>query len=184
MREKWLIGGEVAWFTFSGFTRGTVLVALADGLFAGIVLGLLGVPLAAPLAVLVFISAFIPLVGGPAAMVVAMVVALATKGTVIAIIVGICIALIGQFEAHVLQPLIMGRQVSLHPVAVALSVTAGTIVAGILGAVVIIPIVAVVWAVYVRLRSVDPPMSPDEMAGVKAAAIVGRRHRWKRQPEP
>lgn len=174
VREKWVIGGEVAWYTFSGFARGTVLVALADGFLAAVILTVLGVPLAAPLAVLVFIGAFIPLVGAPAAMVIAMIVALATKGPIIAIIVGIGIALIGQFEGHVLTPLIMGKQVSLHPVAVALSVTSGTLVAGILGAVIIIPIVAVVWAVYAKLRNLDPPMSTDEMSAIKEKMMATR----------
>lgn len=176
VREKWVVGGEVAWYTFSGFARGTVLVALADGILAAIILTVLGVPLAAPLAVLVFIGAFIPLVGAPAAMVIAMIAALATQGPLIAIVVGIGIALIGQFEGHVLTPLIMGKQVSLHPVVVALSVTSGTLVAGILGAVIIIPIVAVIWAVYAKLRNVDPPMSTDEMSAIKAKVIAARDH--------
>ena len=77
-------------------------------------------------------------------MVVAMVVALAANGPVDAILVGVAIAAIGQLEGHVLQPLVMGKQVSLHPVVVALSVTAGTLVAGILGAVIAVPLVAVV----------------------------------------
>lgn len=174
VREKWVIGGDVAWYTFSGFARGTVLVALADGILAAIFLTVLGVPLAAPLAVLVFIGAFIPLIGAPAAMVVAMIVALATQGPIIAIVVGIGIALIGQLEGHVLQPLIMGKQVSLHPVAVALSVTSGTLVAGILGAVIIMPIVAVIWAVYAKLRNLDPPMSTDEMSAIKARVMAAR----------
>ena len=176
IRETWVIGGEVAWYTFSGFARGTVLVALADGILAAIILTALQVPLAAPLAVLVFIGAFIPLIGAPAAMVVAMIVALATQGPLIAIVVGIGIALIGQFEGHVLTPLIMGKQVSLHPVAVALSVTSGTLVAGILGAVIIMPIVAVMWAVYAKLRHLDPPMTTDEMSAIKTKVIAAREH--------
>lgn len=157
IREPWHTGGDVAWYTFSGYTRGTFIVAAADGILAIIILLLLGVPLAAPLAVLVFIGAFIPLIGAPLAMVVAMVVALAANGPLNAVLVGLGIALIGQFEGHVLTPLVMGRQVSLHPVVVALSVTAGTLVAGILGAVIAVPLVAVAWSVFSRLRHVDPP---------------------------
>lgn len=157
VRRSWRVGGDAAWYTFSGYTRGTVIIAAADGVLALIVLLLLGVPLAAPLAVLVFIGAFIPLVGAPAAMVIAMIVALAANGILNAIFVGVAIALIGQFEGHVLQPLVMGKQVALHPVVVALSVTAGTLVAGILGAVIAVPIVSVAWAVFSRLRNVDPP---------------------------
>ena len=156
-RESWYLGGGAAWYTFSGYTRGTFLVAGADGILAVIILLVLGVPLAAPLAVLVFIGAFIPLVGAPAAMVVAMVVALAANGIWNAVIVGIGIALIGQFEGHVLTPLVMGKQVSLHPVVVALVVTSGTLLAGILGAVIAVPIAAVAWSVFSLLRTVDPP---------------------------
>ncbi|WP_156251057.1 AI-2E family transporter [Pseudactinotalea terrae] len=176
VREKWVMGGEIAWYTFSGFARGTVLVALADGALAAIILSVLQVPLAAPLAVLVFIGAFIPLIGAPAAMVVAMIVALATQGPLIAVVVGIGIALIGQFEGHVLTPLIMGKQVRLHPVAVALSVTSGTLVAGVLGAVIVVPIVAVIWAVYAKLRNIDPPMTTDEMSAIKQKVITAREH--------
>ena len=156
-RESWFVGGGAAWYTFSGYTRGTFLVAGADGILAVIILLLLDVPLAAPLAVLVFIGAFIPLIGAPAAMVIAMVVALAANGIWNAVIVGIGIALIGQFEGHVLTPLVMGKQVSLHPVVVALVVTSGTLLAGILGAVIAVPLVAVAWSVFSLLRTVDPP---------------------------
>lgn len=171
-RDTWLVGGDAAWYTFSGYTRGTVIVAAADGVLALIVLLVLGVPLAAPLAVLVFIGAFIPLIGAPAAMVVAMIVALAANGILSAVLVGVAIALIGQFEGHVLTPLVMGKQVALHPVVVALSVTTGTLVFGILGAVIAVPIVSVAWAVFSRLRSVDPPTDfdhePEEVAAEDA----------------
>lgn len=163
MREPWHAGGGVAWYTFSGYTRGTVIIAAADGVLAVIALLILGVPLAAPLAVLVFIGAFIPLIGAPLAMVIAMIVALAANGVVNAILVGVVIALIGQFEGHILQPLVMGKQVSLHPVVVALSVTGGTLVAGILGAVIAVPLIAVAWAVFARLRHVDPPTDLDDL---------------------
>ena len=156
-RESWFLGGGAAWYTFSGYTRGTFIVAASDALLAMIILLILGVPLAAPLAVLVFIGAFIPLVGAPLAMVIAMVVALAANGFVNAVLVGAGIALIGQFEGHVLQPIVMGRQVSLHPVVIALGVTAGTLVAGILGAVIAVPLIGVAWSVFSLLRRKDPP---------------------------
>lgn len=163
-REDWEEAGGIGWYTFSGYARGTVIIAVTDAIFAAIILIIVGVPLAAPLAVLVFIGAFIPLIGAPLAMVVAMVVALAANGFVKAIIVGIGIALVGQFEGHVLQPLIMGKQVSLHPVVVALGVTAGTLVGGILGAVISVPLIAVAWAVFSKLRHQDPPMGAEETA--------------------
>lgn len=172
-REAWFVGGGAAWYTFSGYTRGTFLVAGADGVMAIIALLILGVPLAAPLAVLVFIGAFIPLIGAPLAMVIAMVVALAANGIWNAVFVGVAIALIGQFEGHVLQPLVMGKQVSLHPVVVALVVTAGTLIAGILGAVIAVPLVAVAWSVFALLRTVDPPtdFSEQDREDVVADAV-------------
>ncbi|WP_454043710.1 AI-2E family transporter [Cellulosimicrobium sp. Marseille-Q8652] len=169
-RDSWKIAGGAGWYTFSGYARGTVLIALADGVLAFILLAILGVPLAAPLAVLVFIGAFIPIIGAPLAMIIAAVVALAADGFVTALIVTVGIALIGQFEGHILQPLIMGAQVSLHPVVVALAVTGGTLLAGILGAVVSVPLVAVAWAVFSKLRHKDPPME-DEIPTAKEIAL-------------
>ena len=146
------------WYTFSGYARGTMIVATSDSIMAFILLLIVGVPLAAPLAVLVFVGAFVPLIGAPAAMVVAAVVALATGGFVKALIVTVGVALIGQIEGHILQPLVMGKQVSLHPVVVALGVTAGTFLGGLFGAIIAIPLLAVVWAVFDQLRNADPPL--------------------------
>ena len=160
-RENVHRAASSGWYTFSGYARGTVIIATADGILAFILLAIVGVPLAAPLAVLVFIGAFIPLIGAPLAMIIAAVVALAAGGFVDALIVTIGIALIGQIEGHLLQPLVMGRQVSLHPVVVALGVTAGTFLAGLLGAIIAIPIIAVIWAVYSALHEPDPPIEGE-----------------------
>ena len=139
-----------------------MFIALTDGFLAFILLLLLHVPLAAPLAVLVVIGAFIPLIGAPLAMVIAAIVALAANGFWSAVFVTIGIAGIGQLEGHIFQPFIMGRQVRLHPVVIALSVTAGTLTAGILGAVIAVPLVAVCWAIFSRLRTLDPPMEEED----------------------
>lgn len=154
-RTPWQSGGEAAWGAFSGYTAGTVIIALIDAALAFALLLALGVPLAAPLSVVVFVGALVPLVGAPAAMVLAMIVALVSDGLLNAALVGVGIALIGQLEGHVLEPLIMGRAVRLHPVVVALAVTVGALVAGILGAVLAVPVVATAWAVFTRLR--EPP---------------------------
>lgn len=146
------------WYTFSGYARGIMMVAFTNGIFAFIYLTILGIPLAAPLGVLVFIGSFIPLIGAPTAMGIAMIVALAAEGVWMMIAVGIGIALIGQFEGHVLQPLIMGSQVSLHPVVVGVGVAAGTLLAGLFGAVISIPLIASIWAIYQQLHEEDPPL--------------------------
>jgi len=170
-RERTHAAATAGWYTFSGYARGTMIVALADGVMAFILLSIVGVPLAAPLSVLVFIGAFVPLIGAPAAMIIAAVVALAANGFVDAIIVTIGVALIGQIEGHILEPLVMGKQVSLHPVVVALGVTAGTFLGGLLGAIIAIPVIAVTWAVYSAIRTVEPPM--EEMPTVPARDGVG-----------
>lgn len=145
------------WVAFSGYARGTIIIALINGVLAFLLLLVLGVPLAAPLAVLVVIGTFIPLFGAPAAMIVATIVAFAANGPIIALVVLLGIALIGQLEGDLFQPLIMGKQVSLHPLVIALGVAAGTYLAGLLGAIISIPILSVIWAVYKVLRRQDPP---------------------------
>lgn len=171
-RQTWHTAGGVGWYTFSGFARGTVIIAFCNAVLAGIILAILQVPLVAPLAVLVFIGTFIPLFGAPAAMLIAMVVAFAAEGPLVAAFVGIGIALVGQLEGHVLQPLIMGKQVSLHPVIVGLVVTGGTLIAGILGAVVALPLVAVAWAIFAKLRTLDPPTDPDDLEDFDPSEIT------------
>jgi len=158
LRERVHRAAGAGWYTFAGYARGTVILALTDAVMAGIFLQVVGVPLAAPLAVLVFIGAFVPIIGAPAAMLVAMVVALASKGFIAMVVVGLGVAGIGQIEGHILQPLIMGRQVSLHPVVVGLAVAVGTFSVGLLGAVVAVPLVSVAWSVYSELHTKDAPV--------------------------
>ncbi len=152
VRRRWDKAARAGWKTFAGYTRGIVLVAASNGILVAIALSILRVPLALPLALLVFFMTFIPLIGAPIALAFATVVALAARGPLIALIVLILIVVIGQIEGHVLQPLIMSRAVSLHPIVVAISVAAGAVLAGVVGAVVAVPIVAVCWSVFMSLR--------------------------------
>jgi predicted PurR-regulated permease PerM len=118
-------------------------VAFVDAVGIGIGLAVLRVPLALPLAALVFLGAFIPVIGATLSGTVAVLVALVTQGPVIALIVlGVVIG-VQQLEGHVLQPLIMGRAVALHPLAVILAIATGVVVAGIVGALVAVPLLAV-----------------------------------------
>jgi len=169
-RDGWRRAFSAGFTTFSGYARGAVLVALCDGVLAAILLFAMRIPVAAPLAVLVFIGALIPMVGAPAAMVVAGVVALITRGPIAALVVILGVALIGQIEGHVLQPFIMGKQVKLHPVVVALSVAIGAIVAGIFGAILAVPVVAVGWSIYKALRPARPSSGSDDGTVVATAA--------------
>ncbi len=170
MRDRAQAAASVGWNTFSGYTRGTLIVAGTNACLAFILMVIVRVPLAAPLAVLVFIGSFIPLIGAPTAMVIATIVALAALGPWHAVVICLGIALIGQFEGHVLQPLVMGHQVSLHPVVVAVAVIGGTLTAGIFGAVIAVPLVSVAWAVFARLRppveALDggDPAGPDDVS--------------------
>lgn len=157
-RATWNHAAQAGWTTFSGYGRGTIIIAFLDGVLAWIFLEIVGVPLAPALAVLVMIGALIPMVGAPAAMVLAMIVALATEGVMKAAIVGVGIALIGQLEGHIFQPLIMGKQVALSPVVVGIGVMSGTLLAGLLGAIIAIPIIAVIWSVFSSLYHRDPPI--------------------------
>lgn len=128
-----------------GYVRGTAIVALVDAVLIGIGLAIVGVPLAVPLAVIVFIGGFIPIVGATVAGILAAAVTLVTTGPVEALIViGIVIA-VNQIEGNLLQPVVMGRTLSLHPLIVLLSLTIGTIVGNIFGAILAVPYTAMAW---------------------------------------
>lgn len=169
-RDPWDRGGRAAWRTFAGYTRGIIIVAATNAVLVGIALYVLGVPLALPLTLLEFFAAFIPLVGSPVALGVATVVALATKGPVVAIIVLALIVVIGQLEGHVLHPLVLSWAVRLHPVVVAVSVIAGSILAGVTGAVVAVPMVSVAWSVITELRARPEPEPSGRSPGHRSAS--------------
>ncbi|WP_208030188.1 AI-2E family transporter [Streptomyces cyanogenus] len=155
-RAVWDRAGRAAWRTFSGYTRGIIIVAATNAVLVGVGLLVLRVPLALPLTLLEFFAAFVPLVGSPVALGVATIVALAGRGPLTAAGVLVLIVVIGQLEGHVLHPLVMSWAVRLHPLVVAVSVIAGSIVAGVIGAVVAVPLVSVAWAVLSALRAVPP----------------------------
>ncbi|MFJ4681795.1 AI-2E family transporter [Streptomyces sp. NPDC088789] len=164
-RGRTAVAGRAAWRAFTGYTHGVLLVATVNAVLVGLALTLLGVPLALPLALLEFFAAFIPLIGSPIALAVAVVIALASKGLLVAGIVVVLIVVIGQIEGHLLHPLVMSWAVRLHPVVVALSVVGGAIAAGVLGAVVAVPLVAVVWSMRQALRAPDADSGADRPDG-------------------
>ncbi|GAA3054589.1 AI-2E family transporter [Streptomyces glomeratus] len=145
--------GPRAWSTLTAYVRGTVIVALIDAIFIGLGIYFLNVPMAVPLAVFIFLFSFIPLVGAVASGALAVVVALVTQGVFTAIMTLVVVLAVQQIEGHILQPFILGRAVRVHPLAVVLSVTAGGMIAGIGGAVVAVPLVAVTNTVVGYLRS-------------------------------
>ncbi|MCB5167708.1 AI-2E family transporter [Streptomyces bambusae] len=169
VRTRWDLAGRAAWRTFTGYTHGIVLVAAVNAVLVGVALSLLGVPLAVPLALLEFFAAFVPLIGSPVALAVAAVVALAAEGPLTAAVVVALIVVIGQIEGHLLHPLVMSWAVRLHPLVVAVSVLAGTTAAGIVGAVVAVPLVSVVWSVHLALREARRAALPEGAGGGPAA---------------
>ena len=152
-----------AWRTLISYVRATAAVAMIDAVGIGVGLAILGVPLVIPLAALVFLGAFIPIIGSFLAGSVAVLVALVSKGPITALIALAVVVLVMQLEGHVLQPLLLGRAVRVHPLAVVLSIAAGLLIGGIFGALIAVPLVA--------------------CANV-AGTYLSRRHDGRRPPEP
>lgn len=143
---------ERSWTTLSGYVKATVSVAAVDAIGIGVVLLLVQVPLAFPLAALVFLTAFIPIIGAVASGLIATLVALVAVGPGGALIVLAGVILVQQLEAHILQPVLMGRAVKIHPLGVVLALAAGAILAGIFGALLAVPIAAVINTAIKSLR--------------------------------
>ena len=148
--------GHAAWLAVVYYMRGTVAVAAIHAVVVGVVLSVMSVPLAFPLAVLVFLAAFVPLVGLLVAGALAILVTLAANGWVDAVILLGILIIEDQLEAHLLQPQVVGRVIRLHPLAVILALAVGGVLAGIAGAVVAVPIVAVITRAVPELRRREP----------------------------
>lgn len=147
-----------------GYVRGTAIVALVDTVAIGAALLIMQVPLAIPLAIIVFIGAFVPLVGATVAGILAALVALVANGPVVALIVVAVVIVVNQLEGDLLQPIVMGKSLQLHALVILMALTAGTILAGIIGAVLSVPIAAVAWAILQVWTAEDPdlkPLNPD-----------------------
>jgi predicted PurR-regulated permease PerM len=153
--------GHAAWHALTGYVRGTTAVAAIHAIFIGLALWLLGVPLLVPLIVLVFIAGFIPLIGILVVGALAILITLGTKGWLAAVILLAVFVVENQIESHLLQPLVVGRAVRLHPLAIILALAVGGIIAGIPGAIVAIPFVAVITYSWPLLRGGGPGSPPD-----------------------
>jgi predicted PurR-regulated permease PerM len=146
-RERVAGAGERAWRTLISYVHATLAVALVDAVGIGVGAAILGVPLALPLGVIVFLGSFIPIVGATLTGLIAVLVALVAKGPVTALILLGIVLLVQQVEGHVLQPLLLGRAVKVHPLAIVFGIATGTLLAGIIGALLAVPIVAVISTV-------------------------------------
>ncbi len=175
-RERVDSSGRVAWVSLTHFVRATVLVALTDALGVMLVAGLIGVPFVLAIGVLVFLGAFIPMIGATIAGTVAILVALVAQGPFAALLMLIGVVVVQQFEGHVLQPFLMGRFVKLHPLGVILALGAGVLVAGIAGALVAVPAAAALNAVVLHLAGFsnlgdDPQENPDDQLGADRPSV-------------
>jgi putative heme transporter len=149
-----------------GYIRGTSIVALADAVGIGIGLAIIGVPLVLPLAILTFFGGFFPLVGATVAGAFAVLVALVTLGVVEALMVLGVVLLVQQMESNLLEPLVLSRAIRIHPIGVLAVLTAGGLIAGIVGAFLAVPVAAVVVAIGNELRKRDliGPNAPHKKA--------------------
>lgn len=167
-RERVDASGRVAWVSLTQFVRATVLVALADAIGIMVVAAVLGVPFVVAIGVLVFLGAFVPMIGATVAGTVAILVALVDQGPWTAVLMLGGVILVQQIEGHILQPFLMGRFVSLHPLGVIVAIGCGVLVAGIAGALIAVPLAAAGNAVaqhlasYTEIGEDDPDDALDE----------------------
>jgi putative heme transporter len=158
------LGGR-SWDTLGSYFRGQLLVALVDAIGIGIGLVLLGVPLALPLAVLVFFGGLFPIVGAVVTGSLAVLVALADQGLVVGLIVLGLVLAVQQLESNVLEPVILGRAIHLHPLVILVTITTGAVVFGILGAFLAVPVAAVIAEIVEDVRGEDPDEDDADEAG-------------------
>lgn len=159
--RRFRLMGERAIGVLGGYVRGTTLVALVDALFIGVGLWIIGVPLAFPLAVVVFITAYIPIVGATLAGIVSALVTLVTNGPVAALIVIGIVVVVNQLEGNLLAPIVLGKSLQLHELVVLLALTVGTVLGGIVGTLLSVPFAAVAWAL-VKAWHEPLPDTPEQ----------------------
>ncbi len=162
--------GKVAWRSLTQFVRATVIIALADAIGIMIVAFLLKVPFATAIGVLVFLGAFIPMVGATISGSVAVLVALVAHGPIVALLMFGGVILVQQIEAHVLQPFLTGRFVALHPLGVIVAIGMGVLLGGVAGALLAVPFAAALNAVAQYLANYTAVGDAPEEAGTPDSA--------------
>ena len=161
-RQRVDLAGSAAWQALVYYVRGTITVAAIHAVVIGFSLWVLGVPLLVPLVILVFLAAFVPLIGILVAGALAVAVTLGTQGWIAAVVLVVIFILENQLESHLLQPLVVGRMVKLHPLAIILVLAVGGIVAGIPGAIVAVPTAAALVRAAPYLRGTQPAVRSRE----------------------
>ena len=163
-RDRTGTAGTAAWHTLSSYIRGVLVVATVDAVGIGVALVVLGVPLWLSLSILTFFGALVPVLGATVAGAAAVVATLVLEGPRDAVIVLVVVIVVQQLEGNVLHPLIMGRALRLHPLAILVAVTAGALLLGVVGALIAVPLMAVTYSAAAALRpdrvhSVEPRRS-------------------------
>ena len=143
VRQRVDVAGRRGFSSLVSYVRATAVVAIVDAVGVGIGLAIIGVPLVVPLSALVFLGAFIPIIGAVFTGAVAVLIALVTNGPIAALVVLAVLIGVMQLESHVLQPILLGRAVKLHPLAVVLAIAGGLVTGGIAGALLAVPLLAV-----------------------------------------
>lgn len=161
-RSTWQKAGSRARDSFGGYLRGTTIVAAVDALGIGLVMLFCGVPLTFPLAILVFLGAYIPMVGATVAGILCVLVTLVSSGFWPAVIVLIGTIVVQQLEGNLLQPVVMANTLSLHGLVVLLGLTGGTVLGGIVGALISVPLIAAGWAMVKVISDREGPLDDPE----------------------
>ncbi len=179
--------GRASWTALTGFVQGTSLIAAIHGIVIGTTLYLLGVPAYLSLALLVALGSFVPLVGALVAGSVAVLFTLGTQGPGDALILLLVLVIENELEAHVLQPFVVGRYVRLHPVAIVLALTLGSIIVGIPGTLLAVPLTGALRAAWGPLNgreSVVPIGRPSRLSRLRhrLRSAIARWHRRHARP--
>jgi predicted PurR-regulated permease PerM len=154
------------------------MVALVDAVFIGLGMLILGVPLWLPLSLVIFIFAFIPIVGATMAGIIAALVTLVTNGLVPAIVVAIIVVVVNQLEGNLLQPVVLGKSLKLHELVVLIALTTGTVLGGIMGTLISVPLTAVGWALVKAWNESLPELEAQREDDTIRARL---RDRWRRE---
>lgn len=183
-RDRVDVAGQRSFASLVGYVRSVILIAVVDAVGIGIGLIAVGAPLVVPLTALIFLGAFIPVVGAVVSGVVAVLVVLVAEGLVPALIVLGVVLVVQQLEGNVLQPLIAGRAVQLNALAVVLAVAVGSVLAGIVGALLAVPVLASLKSGIGSLLHEDP-VAPERVDAddPDAAEPAAQDHRDADGPE-
>ncbi|MGJ9426674.1 AI-2E family transporter [Nesterenkonia halotolerans] len=179
-RGKWIASGDRAVQTFGSYVRGTALIAAIDAIGITIALLILQVPLALPLGVIIFLGGFIPVIGATVAGALAILVALVANGPVTALIVLAVVIVIQQLDGNLLQPLVMSQTLNLHALVILIALTAGTVLAGVVGALLSVPLTAVAWDIIKVWSGRDKTTEVDPVA--EASQQIEVAHKGRDEP--